>query len=489
MKAFIQFKIFAVLLVVMLSSCSSTSKQSDEKETVTQPNIIVILCDDLGYADVGFNGGKDAKTPALDALANGGTICSAGYVVHPFCGPSRAGLMTGRYPHTIGSQFNLPHDSEITVKSGVPLSEVFISQVLKDAGYYTGIVGKWHLGAVKDYFPNDRGFDDFYGFPGGGHDYFPEQFNKEYNKRKEAGDTAIFEYLLPIYHNGVPVQETEYLTDAFSREACRFVTEASEKKKPFFLYLAYNAPHAPMEAKDEDLALFENIEDKGKRIVAAMVHAVDRGVEKLVSTLKETGEYDNTLIVFLSDNGGKLKLSSNNYPLTGGKGDSYEGGYRVPMFFHWASKVPAGRVFDYPVSAVDFYPTFANLAGAKIPVDKVLDGKDIWSDFIAGNNPHSGEMIYCLRHRTGYNDVGARKDDWKALKTGNQPWQLINIKEDISEKHDLSKEHPEILNELVAGAKEWSLTHIHPHWFNSEQEGIDWKEDDMPRYDETFKVE
>lgn len=475
-----------ISLILLMSSCSGST--SSKKETKQQPNILVILCDDLGYNDVGFNGSKDITTPSLDKLANNGTVFSSAYVAHPFCGPSRAALMTGRYPHPINSQFNLPPNSE-TIGKGIPLSETFMSKLLQESGYYTGAIGKWHLGSIEKYHPNNRGFDDFYGFLGGGHNYFPEQYRAAYEKQKKAGREVIFEYLLPLEHNGVNVASDKYVTDELSDEAVRFITEARDKEKPFFLYLAYNAPHTPLEAKKEDEAKFTHIKDKYRRTYAAMVYAVDRGVSNVVETLKSNGQFDNTLIVFLSDNGGKVSKGANNYPLREGKGSTCEGGFRVPMFFHWPGQIPAGKTFEHPVSALDFYPTFAALAGAQIPENKILDGKDVMSNVKDGSNPRKGEMIYVCRHREGYTDVGARRDNWKALKIEKKPWQLINLDTDISESNDLSKDHPELLKEIVQETEKWSKTHIQPEWWHDKATGIEWKEKNMPRFDLTFKLD
>jgi len=471
----------AILLIILIFQLGYGQKEE-------RPNIVLILCDDLGYSDVGFNGAKDIKTPTLDKLAQNGIVFSSAYVAHPFCGPSRAALMTGKYPHTIGSQFNLPPNSEETIHEGIPVEEVFISQVLKDAGYTTGIMGKWHLGADPQFHPNKRGFDDFYGFLGGGHRYFPEQFQPEYERQVQAGNEIIFDYLKPLEHNGKNVKETEYITDALSREASRFVQEASSKEEPFFLYLAYNAPHSPLEAKEEDLALYQNIKDKKRRTYAAMVHAVDRGVSSLVETLKKTGELDNTLIIFLSDNGGKLTLGATNYPLREGKGSTCEGGYRVPMFFYWPKKINGGETYDFPVTAIDFYPTFANLGLAKIPKTMIPQGKDIWQDVLSGNNAYQGQMIYALRHRKGYSDVGARQDQWKILKTNQEDWKLYNIENDKGEMNDLSDQYPDVLSELVTKAKKWSDTNVEPKWFHAEYEGDDWREMKMPHFEETFSL-
>ncbi len=456
-----------------------------------QPNIVVVICDDLGYADVGFNGAKDITTPALDHLAADGTIFTSAYVTHPFCGPSRMGLMTGRYPHAFGAPFNLPN-SGLAIqqynRQGIDVDETLISKVLQNAGYFTGAIGKWHMGTEPQFHPNARGFDDFYGFLGGGHKYFPEQYRPIYERQRRAGKTPINDYVVPLEHNGKDAKETEYITDALSREAVRFVKQAAAKEQPFFLYLAYNAPHSPLEAKAEDMAKFAGTRDQKRRTYAAMVYAVDRGVGELVRALKTTEEFDNTLIVFLSDNGGKIGLGANNGPLREGKGSTHEGGYRVPMFFHWPEHVPAGERFEHPVSALDFYPTFARLAGAAIPTGKQLDGNDIWDDFLAGRSPRKGEMIFALRHRQGFSDVGARRDQWKICRTYNAPWKLFNLEEDIGEKRDLSDQHPQRLRDMVSQVEKWSRSHTQPLWFDNLEAEARWKADSMPRYQATFQV-
>ena len=474
----------SLMLLVAGLLCSTVSAD--------QPNIVLVLCDDLGYADVGFNGAKDIITPHLDELAANGTIFTSAYVTHPFCGPSRMGLMSGRYPHEFGAPFNLPQSGlgiEKYNKLGIDENEVLISTVLQKAGYFTGAVGKWHMGYEPPFHPNNRGFDDYYGFLGGGHKYFPEQFQPVYERQRARGVKNIHDYVQPLEHNGKQVEESEYVTDGLSREACRFVKQASAKQQPFFLYLAYNAPHSPLEAKDDDMAKFAGIVDEKRRTYAAMVYAVDRGIGKLVQTLKSTGEFESTLIVFLSDNGGKLGLGANNGPLREGKGSTHEGGFRVPMFFHWPGKVPNGKRFQYPVTALDFYPTFARLAGATIPDGKQVDGKDIWDDLLADQNPRSGEMIYAVRHRSGFSDVGIRSDQWKAVKIYNGRWKLFDVDRDISESRDLSSQHPGQLQQMVQAAEKWGRTHTQPLWFDNLKAEATWKKDNMPRYEKTFAVD
>tara|TARA_B110000305_G_scaffold206388_1_gene237199 strand:- start:107 stop:1594 length:1488 start_codon:yes stop_codon:yes gene_type:complete len=457
----------------------------------SRPNIIVVLCDDLGYSDVGFNGATDIRTPELDQLAQNGVVFPAAYVAHPFCGPSRMSMMAGRYSHKFGGPFNLPNPglgiAEYNAK-GIPESETLMSTTLQRAGYFTGAVGKWHMGINPEFHPNVRGFDDYYGFLGGGHRYFPEQYRPAYQRMLKTGNLPINEYFVPLQHNGVEVRETEYITDALSREAARFVDEAATKDQPFFLYVAYNAPHSPLEATEADLALYADIEDKKRRTYAAMVHAVDRGVGRLVTALKRNDAFDNTLIVFLSDNGGKLSLGATNYPLSMGKGSVSEGGHRVPMFFHWPQQLKGGQPFPHPVTSLDLYPTFASIGDAPVPATQVLDGTDLSSALQDGSNPRAGETIFALRHRAGFSDASARRDDWKIRREGTSGWMLFNIAEDISETTDLRDQHPELVRDMVTEMEQWSRSHTQPEWFYVWEEGQQWQADNMPRFDETFST-
>lgn len=467
---------FCTLLLFSLLNCHVSAQ--------TRPNIIVIITDDMGYADVGFNNGAaDIVTPSLDALAAAGTVFSSAYVAHPFCGPSRTALLTGRYPHKIGAQYNL---AETDVTSGIDLNEVFLGNVLQTAGYKTGAFGKWHLGQATAYQPNSRGFDYFYGFLPGGHNYYTA-----------AGGTGA--YTWPLRRNYGLANEAYglYITDLFSDEAVNFIngTESNDSQ-PFFMYVAYNAPHAPITSKASDVTAITSAPYNKtypnttagnlRKNYAAMVYSVDRGVKQIVDALKANGEFDNTLIVFLSDNGGRpTSDGANNTPLKGEKGDTYEGGYRVPMLMHYPNHIPAGAKYDHPVSALDFYPTFVNLAGGTIPANKQLDGKNIYNNILSGSSARSGESIYTLRHRT-INNVGIRNDQWKAFSTGNGVWQLFNIVNDIGETTDLSSQYPNILKSMVTGAYEWSKTNIDAKFFDSTTAQDTWNNNNLPDYPKTF---
>jgi arylsulfatase A-like enzyme len=279
------------------------------------PNIIIILADDLGYADVGFNGSKDIPTPNIDKIAKGGVTFTRGYVSYAVCGPSRAGLITGRYQDKFGFAKNpllAPNDAAM----GLPLTEETIADYLKQQNYTTTAIGKWHLGAHQTLRPNKRGFDEFYGFLSGGHRYFPEELTlQDLSEIKSQFDG----YKTKLLRNNTRVEETEYLTDAFSREAVSFVKRKGNN--PFFMYLAYNAPHSPLQATDKYLNRFKDIKDPKRRTYAAMVSAMDDGIGLLLNQLEQQNLTNNTLIFFLSDNGGPTNdNASNNSPLRGFKG-------------------------------------------------------------------------------------------------------------------------------------------------------------------------
>ncbi|MBA4062444.1 MAG: hypothetical protein C0501_01820 [Isosphaera sp.] len=418
-----------------------------------RPNVVVIVADDLGYADVGFQGCKDIPTPHLDALAGGGVVCTGGYVSHPFCSPTRAGLMTGRYQHRFGHENNpawLPDDKAV----GLPLDQVTLADALKKAGYRTGAVGKWHLGAHPAFHPNRRGFDDYFGLLGGGHQYF------DHNRFKTDPDRARQEYFIPLVRNEKPVEEAAYLTDALGREAAAFVE--AHRKGPFFLYLAFNAPHTPLQAPEKYLARVKDLKDEKLRTYAAMVCGLDDAVGAVAAKLREHGLDRNTLIFFLSDNGGPVAVTNcRNTPLRGAKGQLYEGGVRVPFVVSWPDRLKPGR-FDHPVSSLDIFPTALAAGGGEAP--KGLDGVDLV--------PHLQGKAAGLADRTlfwrtgGGQSFAARKGPLKYVRVGKQPAELYDLAADAAEAADLAGKRPEAVAALGKELDAWNAALVEPRWQN-----------------------
>ncbi|SFO60593.1 Arylsulfatase A [Algoriphagus ornithinivorans] len=427
--------------------CWSQSRSPEDR-----PNIIVILTDDQGYADVGFNGSEDIPTPGIDRIASNGVVFSSGYVSFAVCGPSRAGLITGRYQDRFGFARNpllAPKDSTM----GLPLSEETMADLLKKAGYRTGAIGKWHLGAHPSLVPNKRGFDEFYGFLSGGHQYFPEKW--VLNDLSEARDQWDG-YKTKLLKNDERVNEQEYLTDALSREALNFVNNNSDQ--PFFLYLAYNAPHAPMQATEKYLSRFPEIKDEKRRTYAAMVSAVDDGVGALLDLLKTLNIEENTLVFFLSDNGGPTKDNgSNNKPLRGFKGDFFEGGIRVPFALQWKGQVPSGKRYDSPIISLDIFATAASLANVK-PKNE-LDGVDL-IPYLTGNkkgNPH--EELYWRNYNA--NRFAIRSGDSKMIIQPNQNF-LFDLSKDLSESKNQFSIQEALAKKLSEKLEAWKKQLMDP---------------------------
>jgi len=313
------------ILLLTILAITTFCTQNNRKVKQEKPNVIIILTDDQGYQDVGFNGCKDIPTPNLDKIAKHGIVCTNAYVTYAVCGPSRAGLITGRYQDRFGFGRNplfAPNDPN----QGLPLTEQTLASVLKQADYRTMAIGKWHLGAYEKQRPLNRGFDEFFGFLTGGHMYFPEKLTLSDISEVKSQFAA---YKTKILKDNTRVDIKKYLTDALSDEAVNFIER--NKEKPFFLYLAYNAPHTPLQVTDKYLNRFKNIENTKRRKYAAMVSSIDDGVGRILNKLEELKIIDNTIIFYLSDNGGPEKHNgSDNGPLREGKGSLYEGGIHVP---------------------------------------------------------------------------------------------------------------------------------------------------------------
>jgi arylsulfatase A-like enzyme len=398
-----------------------------------KPNIVLILADDLGYGELGCQGNIEIPTPHIDSIAQQGVRFTNGYVTAPYCCPSRAGILTGRYQTRFGCELNPVGKQNLLPGVGLPESEKTTAACLKEAGYRTGLTGKWHLGGTPKYHPLTRGFDEFYGFLHEGHFYQPPgnaSIVSRLRKNEPPYDDAN-----PVMRGRETVVEAEYFTRALAREACGFIERSAAK--PFFLYLPFNAVHSPMQAGPRDLDRFAHIADPHRRIFAAMLSVLDEAVGRVLDKLREKKLERDTMVVFLSDNGGPTaELTSSNKPLRGGKGQLYEGGIRVPFLVRYPAGLAAGRVENAPVTSLDLMPTFLRLAGAGKARTNPLDGMDLM-------RPRRERTLYWR-----YGTSGAlRMGDWKIVRQ-NRPrregasWELFDLAKDPTESRDLAQEQP-----------------------------------------------
>ena len=408
------------------------------------PNIVVILTDDQGYADISFNPDhpREVATPHMDALAREGVFFSQAYTSGHVCSPTRAGLMLGQYQQRVGI-----YTAGDGGRGFNPKTKIFPSFLPDD--YNSMAVGKWHMGLDTDY-PKlkmhalNRGFDECYKFMGrGGHDYF--------KLRGVKGP----EYA-PIYRNKERIQEGDYegyLTTRLTEEAVSFIDR--QKQKPFFLYLAYNAVHAPAQAPKEDIAHYQKMFpqlDKKRAILMAMLHHLDLGVGSVVKKLKDEGFWENTLLFFLTDNGGAKAMNANNGILRGFKGSLYEGGIRTPWVVSWPAKFSGGRTIDAPVISLDILPTVVDAMGTKDTVKRVFDGKSLLPLLMGKSTSH---------HPVLYWNSGEPKGEW-AVREGNwkahgfkQKYELYDLASDPSEKTDLAAKRPELARRLAKRHETW----------------------------------
>ncbi len=415
--------------VLLLAGCFLMVQTSCTKKD-TKPNVIILLADDAGYADFGFMGSEDLETPNIDRIAKHGAFLTDFHVSGSVCGPSRAGLMTGRYQHRFGAEFNNHPDG-----IGVPPSEQMISEMLKENGYKTAAFGKWHLGNVEECHPNNRGFDEFYGFIDGHRSYFP---NPKYDKPGTGKAMQL---------NGEYLTHEGYLTDVLGHKAIDFIK--ANKDNPFFVYLSYNAVHTPMEATKEDLARYEG---HPRQMLAAMTWALDRSVGEVLDVLEEEKILDNTLIVFLSDNGGPTKSNtSNNKPLKGVKGTEFEGGHRVACAMMWEGKIVSGQKFEELASSLDLMPTIKSAAGITTKQEKTFDGVDLIPYLSKQDKgvPHNS-LFWRIEPWTA-----ARINDYKMVQADTFAVGLYNLSEDIGEVNNLSESNPEKLKELINSLEKW----------------------------------
>ncbi len=404
-----------------------------------RPNIIVILSDDHGYADIGCQGCKDVATPNIDSIAANGIRFTDGYVSCPVCSPTRAGLMTGRYQQRFGHYHN-PGPALDMKEWGLPLDQKTFAQYMKEQGYATGCVGKWHLGDLPKYHPYNRGFDEYFGFIGGAHGYLIP--GKGFNV---------------IQRNGKPVQEKAYLTDAFGREAVSFIDR--HKDKPFFLYLAFNAVHQPLEIPPRDKDAFPQIQDEKRRKFVSMLKCLDDNVGKVLAKVREAGLENDTLIFFLGDNGGPTPgNTSRNDPFKGYKAQVHEGGIRVPFLAQWKGRIPAGKVENRPVISLDILPTAVAAAGGKAASN--VDGVDLLP-YLTGKDAGTPHESLCWCYDT---ESAIRMGDWKYAKREGVGSRLFNLASDPGEKEDLSAKHPDKVKELSAAWDKWNAGNVAALW-------------------------
>jgi len=470
---------FLCLALAALAALASTIAAA-AAEPARRPNVIFIVADDLGYGELGCYGGKGIPTPHLDALAASGARFTNGYVTAPFCAASRAALLTGRYQTRFGFEFNPIGAKNAAPGIGLPAGEKTVADHLRASGYATALVGKWHLGGTAEFHPQRRGFDEFFGFLHEGHTYVPHPWAgvTTWLRRRAlpdggtgrwtspdgrliwtthmGGNEPDYDADNPLLRSSQPVDERANLTDAFTREANDFITR--HRTQPFFLYLAYNAVHSPMQAADAYLAKFAHIPDLHRRIFAAMLAHLDDSVGSVVAQLRATGLAENTLIVFLTDNGGPTKeLTSSNGPLRGGKGELFEGGIRVPFIVSWPSRI-APRALDTPVISLDATATALALAGISSTPSR-LDGVNLWP-LLSGKSaaaPHAA-----LYWRVGERHA-IRHGDWKLLRQRGA-WQLYHLTKDVGEQTDRASAEPARTRELAGLWETWNLEQTAPRW-------------------------
>jgi arylsulfatase A-like enzyme len=437
------------LAAILLAAVCAAHLPAAEK-----PNIIIFLADDLGYADVGAYGCKDIATPHLDSIARKGVRFTDGYANHPVCSPSRAGLLSGQYQHRFGFEHNSGPEDYAAPDFGIPREVPILAERLKKAGYATCMAGKWHVGFKEGLRPHERGFDTSYVFLSGARSFYPEGPRQNH----------------PLLRNGEEFKgETEYLTDAFARDSVEFIAELRgdrKEKQPFFLYLSFNAVHAPLEATREYESRFPGISAPKRKTYAGMLAALDDAVGRVMAKVRELGEEEDTLVFFYSDNGGPTaQTTSRNDPLRGFKGQMFEGGIRVPFMVQWPGTIPPGGVYRNPVMGFDVHATALAAAGMSLPKGQHTDGKNLVPHL---TGEHRGRPHESLFWRAGPQHA-ARVGHWKLVKTRDAPAMVFNLSKDIGEKNDLAGKRPEKLAELEAAYAAWSDTMEEPKWIRQDR--------------------
>lgn len=463
MKKYIIGGILCLLSCTLIAQ-NKTDEQHTKRDPDDRPNFVFIVADDLGYGDLGFTGSKQIKTPNIDQLATTGIQFTEGYVSSAVCSPSRAGFLTGINQVAFGHDNNLAEnqpgfDPEFL---GLPIDHKTIADYLKPLGYVNGLVGKWHLGYEDHFHPLKRGFDDFWGYRGGGHDYFISNPN-------EKG------YKVPIESNYKTPQPITYITDDKGDECVDFL--ARHKNEPFFLFASFNAPHTPMQATEADLEIYKHITEQRRRTYAAMVHRLDVNVGKIIDALDAQGLRENTLVVFISDNGGPIDNGSINAPYNGKKGILLEGGIHVPFVLNWPKTLPAGKTYGQPVSALDVAPTFVALAGGSTSAAN-FTGKNLMP-FLLGDNKTKPHAALFWRFTIS---AAIRQGDWKLVRLPDRLPALYHLPTDVSEQHNVALENLDLTQELLKKLGDWDVGLPHPLFL----EGAEWKEKQLALYNQTY---
>ncbi|MDZ4849667.1 MAG: sulfatase-like hydrolase/transferase [Pirellulaceae bacterium] len=413
----------------------------------SKPNVLIIYADDLGWAETGAQGCKDIPTPNIDSIAKNGVRCTQGYVAATYCSPSRAGLMTGRYPTRFGHEFN-----SIARHAGLSLQETTLANRLKTLGYASICIGKWHLGGdvSQDYYPTKRGFDEFFGTVNNTPFFHPLKF---IDSRKSLDIQPISD-------------ASFYTTDEYGDRAVDWLSQ--QKGNPWFVYLPFNAQHAPLEAPKKYLDRFPNIQDEKRKIFAAMMSSMDDAVGRVFAKIREMGQFDNTIVYFVGDNGGPTaSTTSNNLPLRGFKMTTFEGGPRVPFFVQWKDQLPSDIVYDYPVQNLDILPTCIAAAGGTVQPDWKLDGVNL-TPYLKGENKARPHTTLYWRYGEQW---AVRHEDMKLVvsKGGSGKPELYNIAKDIGESTDLAAAEPSTVAKLQKLYHAWSAEQAAPSFPENEQ--------------------
>ncbi len=409
-------------------------------ENKPKPNIIIILADDLGFGDLSCQGAKDMRTPNIDNLFRSGIKFTKFYANSCVCSPTRAALLSGRYPELVGVPGVIRTHARSSWGHLTPNS-ILLPSVLKRAGYHTALIGKWHLGLTKDTHPNQKGFDFFHGFLG-------DMMDDYYNHRRHG--------INYMRQNGKTIDPKGHATDLFTQWASEYIRDRAKKKQPFFLYLAYNAPHNPIQPPREWLAKVKkrqpNITEKRAKLVALIEH-MDHGIGQVIDALKKSGEYDNTIIIFTSDNGGALRFGANNGPLRDGKGSMYEGGLRVPMCAVWKGHIPKGSTNEERALTMDLFPTACEFAGAKF--QHKIEGVSLVSLLLKKKLSLPARDMFFIRKEggafKGKNIYAMYRNNFTLVENRpNAKRELYNLKADSRQKQNVRKGHKKVFREMDA---------------------------------------